>query len=291
MNITKLFRPSTLVSPAVGALLFQLLAIRQSGISLSDVVVVKLIVGIFILAMSNAAGNIINHVVDSYDTDAYHPTKRNRPIVSGQVDRMVAISMSVYIFGASLVLAFVVFGIVPGLLVALIMLMAWAYSAPPRLKKKFIVSNLSIGTPRGFLGVVTAYAFFAHPTIPVMAFGLILGVFVFGVNTTKDLGDYEADKQAGIRNFVTVMGIQGAIQNIIIPFLYIPFLLWVIYITVFGHLAQWQFYMPILALPLSLISHRTLMRRVVVLHENHISWYIFYAEMAVLIILFVLPQL
>lgn len=288
MQIFKLFRPTTLVAPAVGALLFQFLAIHQHGIPVTGYVLFKVAVGMFILAMTNAAGNIINHVVDSYDTDLYHKIKRDRPLASGMVDRMVATSMAVYIFGLSLVLAFVIFGTVPGLLVSLIMFFAWAYSAPPRFKRMLVLGNLSIGTPRGFLGVVTAYSFFADPTQTILAFGLVMGVFVFGVNTTKDIGDMEADRQAGIRNFVTTLGPERAIRWVIVPALYLPFVLWYVFIIISGHAVTWQYYTLFLAIPLSVGVHRTSLST---MGENTAGWYLFYAEMSAMIVLFALPFL
>lgn len=287
-EILKLFRPATLISPAVGALLFQSLAIHDSGITVSEWVVIKAMAGIIILAMANAAGNIINHVVDAGDTDQYHPTKRNRAIASGKIDKLTAISLTVYIFGVSMFSTFIIFGTLSGILVSIILFFSWAYSAPPRFKKRFIMSNLSIGTPRGFLGVVAAYSFFNYPTLPVLAFGLILGVFVFGVNTTKDIGDYDADKRAGIRNFVTVLGVRNAIVFIITPFLYIPYIAWgVFYLMDPNPLLIFVF----LGSLISVMTNVTLVEKTPSTLENHKSWYYFYAEMAAMIILFTVPQL
>lgn len=289
-NILKLFRPATLVAPSTGALFMALLSIHVNTVTIGWLTVLKLCVGIMMMAMANAAGNIINHVVDSYDTDLYHPTKRNRPIASGQIDRMVAISLTVYIFGAAMAISYILFGLLTGILMSVILFFSWAYSAPPRFKKRFISSNLAIGTPRGFLGVVAAYSFFGTPTLSVLAFGLILGVFVFGVNTTKDIGDHDADKAAGIRNFVTVMGIERAVKYVIKPFLYIPFGLWFIYLTTLGTF-DIRNYMMFGAMIVSIATHRELNRHRKSELENDRTWYLFYGEMAVMILLYTVPHL
>lgn len=291
MNIKillKLFRPSTLVAPAVGGLLMSLLAIHTADIHITYYILLKIAIVLSMLAMANAAGNIINHVVDSYDTDIYNPAKRNRPIASGQVDRLVAISMAVYIFGFTLILSYALFPLLPALIMTVILFLSWAYSAPPRFKKYYILSNLSIGTPRGSLGVLVAYSFFAYPDIKVMVFSFILGVFVFGVNTTKDLGDEDPDRKAGIRNFVTVLGGERAKRYIIIPFLYIPFGIWAIYLIIMPY---WQGLLLFLALVFSIWIHISLKRPDNGKMENNSTWYLFYAEMAFIIALFTIPLL
>lgn len=288
-NLMLLFRPATLIAPATGALLMALLAISQSHIALTLDVYLKLAIGMLILAMSNAAGNVINHVVDADDTDAYHPIKRTRAIVSGKVNRMDAISLTVFIFGAAMVISYVIFGVLTGILMSIILFFAWAYSAPPRFKKRFIMGNLAIGTPRGFLGVVTAYSFFAYPTFQVLAFGLIMGVYVFGVNTTKDIGDEIPDRMAGIHNFVTVLGVNKAKKYIITPFLYIPFILWLIYLLAFDN--YWQGYILFAALPISIAINHELMHISSNGMENDRTWYMFYGQMAAMIMLFTLPLL
>mgnify|MGYP001626175402 CR=1 FL=1 len=286
MKIIKLFRPATLVAPMVGASMFSILALKDTGRLLDYYEYVYVFLGAFILAMTNAAGNIFNHIIDAQDTDKYNAIKKNRPIASGEIDPFYANAIAVYIFGFGIVMTFVFFNILSGILISIIMFFAFSYSMFPRFKKMFVVGNMAIATPRGMLGVLTAYSFFSFPTIPVLTFSFILGVFVFLANTTKDISDYDADKKAGIRNFVTVMGVERAIKYIIIPGMYMPFVLYAI-AYVLGMVNNMYVF---LALPLSVYTHYYFSRNRQAIGENDRSWYLFYAQLSLLSILFVIPM-
>ncbi|MEM3986801.1 MAG: UbiA family prenyltransferase [Candidatus Methanomethylicia archaeon] len=282
-----MFRPSTLIVPMVGALFFELLALKDINKLFNWYIYWKVFLGAFVLAMTNAAGNIFNHIIDANDTDLYNPLKKHRPLVTGEIDPYFAMALGVYIFGFGIVITFTLFNILSGLLISIIMFFAFSYSFFPRFKKIFILGNLSIATPRGMLGILTAYSFFNVPNISVLTFSFVVGVFVFFVNTTKDISDYDADKQAGIRNFVTVFGPEKAIKFIIIPGLYIPFLIYGIAELINFVNNNFVF----IGVIMSVVNHFILIRKNVINKENVLSWYLFYTEMGILIILFSIPLL
>jgi len=286
MKLLSLFRPATLVAPMVGAVMFSLLALKDTGRLFDALAYVYVFLGAFILAMTNAAGNIFNHIIDARDTDKFNPIKQNRPLVTGDIDPFYANAIAVYIFGFGIVMTFLLFNKLAGILISIIMFFAFSYSMFPRFKKMLALGNFAIATPRGMLGILTAYTFFAFPNISILTFSFIMGVFVFFVNTTKDLSDYEADKKAGIRNFVTILGINNAVKYIIIPGLYMPFILYLIAYLL--HFVSNPF--VFLALPLSIYTHYYLKNKLGITKENDLSWYLFYAEMSVLSILYVIPM-
>jgi 4-hydroxybenzoate polyprenyltransferase len=286
-NYARLFRPATLFVPMVGAVLFELLALKDTAQISNFAVYWKVFLGAFVLAMTNAAGNIFNHLIDARDTDSYNVLKKHRPLVTGEIDPYIAMAVGVYVFGFGIVIAFSVFNILSGLLISLIMFFAFSYSFFPRFKKMFVLGNLSISAPRGMLGVLTAYAFFNMPNINVLTFSFILGVFVFFTNTTKDLEDYEPDKKAGIHNFVTVLGKDKAIKYIIIPGLYIPFALY----GIAQYIGLVHNYFVYLGLILSVVNHYALIKKNIMINENPLTWYLFYLEMGTIIMLFTVPLL
>ncbi|MEM3264563.1 MAG: UbiA family prenyltransferase [Thermoplasmata archaeon] len=286
-SVVKLFRPSTLLVPMVGALLFELLALKDTHTLSEWSIYWKVLLGAFVLAMTNAAGNIFNHIIDARDTDLYNTLKKHRPLVTGEIDSYLAMALGVYIFGFGMVIAFSVFNVISGLLISLIMFFAFSYSFFPRFKKMLILGNLSISAPRGMLGILTAYSFFNMPNINILTFSFIMGVFVFFVNTTKDLEDYEPDKNVGIRNFVTVLGKNKAIKYIIIPGLYIPFLLY----AVSQYLGLVHNNFVYLAIIMSIINHYVITKKNIIVRENALIWYLFYLEMGLLMLLFIVPSL
>jgi len=287
-GVLKLLRPVTLVAPMLGGIFFGLMAIRENNIAINAETLSSLFVSCFILAMANATSNIFNQIFDR-ELDSLHPQKRNRPIPSGQLTLDEGISIGILLMIATLSLAFYKFGVFYGGTLAIILAFSWMYSSPPlRLKKRLVLSNLAIATPRGGLGIITAYSAFGNPLSnwKVLLAGLCFGIYVFGANTFKDYADYEVDKSMGIRNFVTVYGKERASQ-IVAPFLFIPFI-----IITFSPL-MWlvRILECCIAWPISLIILLILKRdpKLERKLENSILWYLFYTQFSLMIIFYTLP--
>ena len=194
-----------MIPPIVGGIVFSLFALK--GIQLTINHVFLMLLNGFLLACANAISNILNQVYDR-DIDADHPKKRLRPIPSGlvSVDEAMSIVYILTVFTAGL--SYAVFGFIYGLLMSTILVFAWLYSSPPlRLRNKLILSNLAIATPRGGLGILTAYSAFGNPfTMELLVPALAFAIYVFGANTFKDYDDMEADMKHGVESFPIVIG-------------------------------------------------------------------------------------
>jgi len=277
----RLLRPGTLVAPLCGGLLFGLMGIRIASIPFTcDIVLLGFLSG-FLLACTNAISNINNQVHDR-ELDELQPLKKNRPIPSGEVDIDDALSIVVILMIITLGLAWFFFPPFYGIVLSVILAFSWMYNSPPlSLKTRLFWSNFAIATPRGGLGIIVAYSAFADPLdsrilIPAIAFA----VYVFGANTFKDYEDCEVDKKMGVRNFCTVFGREKA-SMIILPFLYIPFL-------IFGLNRS---YLTLLAFPLTLAMTMILRKHPTLKDRGVLMWKLFYAQFALMMLLYALPFL
>jgi len=279
----KMFRPFTLVAVILGSLAGGIIAMKDMhNFSLHNWILLFVI--IFIMSISNASGNVINEI---FDQDIDKISKPYRSLVSGKVKWEYANSMAVMLFGLAIVLSFII-NILFGIIVAIIEFFAWNYSAPPlRFKKRLFWGSLSIATPRGALGLFSVYvglgARWDSWTIAIASFAF--AIYVFAGNWVKDFPDYDADKNNGIRNFVTVWGIRKS-AIISIPFYYVPF----ITITA-GALLHFipitELYVNILLI-LSAIQTYYLVKDPLKKWkgENGITWMIFYVQMGLILLMY-----
>jgi len=276
-----LFRPGTLVAPFCGGLLFGLMGIKVSGLPFTSSVVLLGFLNGFLLACANAISNITNQIHDR-ELDRLQPHKRNRPIVSEEVGIDEALSIVIILMIMTLGLAWFFFPPFYGAVLSTILAFSWMYNSPPlRLKTRLFWSNFAIATPRGALGVITAYSTFANPLDSwILVPALALGIYVFGANTFKDYEDCEVDKKMGVRNFCTVFGKEKA-SVIVLPFLYMPFIIF----------ALNRNYMVLLALPLSLAMTAVLRKNPDLKQRGILMWKLFYAQFSLLMLFYVLPFL
>lgn len=209
----KLSRPFTLLAPAVGGLLFALLAVRLEGVQLTWGLVFRILPMAFILAVANYVGNVLNQVFDR-DIDYANPSKRKRPIPSGAVSPENAMSLAWVLTLIIITVSWLLYGFLTSILLTVILLFAWLYSSPPaRFRSRLYWGNLAIGTPRGMLGVLAAYSSVSGTVhVYVLLVGFIFAVYVFLANTAKDIDDCEYDMLYGVRNFVTVYGKEAGVS-------------------------------------------------------------------------------
>jgi len=280
-NYFKLLRPSTLLAPFCGGLLFGLMAIKVANLPFSFHTIFLGCLSGILLACANAISNITNQVHDR-DIDMLLPRKKNRPIPSGRVTVDEALSIIMILSMVTLSLAWYFLSSFYGATLTVILAFSWMYNSPPfRLKMKLGWSNLAIATPRGALGIIAAYSAFANPLdtrvlIPALAFG----IYVFGANTFKDFEDCEGDKKMGVRNFCTVYGKQKA-STIIIPFLFIPF--FILLAT-----GQTLFFVSVF---LSCVMFALLMEDPTLKDRGVLMWKLFYIQFALTMFLYTLPYL
>ncbi len=229
-----LLRPFTLLAPFIGGICGGLMALGDMGMLQYPQFTgsypfvswgfnhLKLIYGASTLAILNGASNVINQV---YDKDIDAVNKPFRPIPSGKVSIQEAktIAWILYILTAfrAMMINFTF-----AFLIIVLIFVTYAYSAPPlRLKKRFWVSNITIGIARGLLGIVCAWTLFGSIWDPVPWFvGMIICIFLIGAATTKDYTDIKGDKKHGMQTLPIVYGIKKSIA-VISPFFVIPFLL------------------------------------------------------------------
>jgi len=274
----RLLRPFTLIAPLLGGFFFSLMSLK-GVLTLNNLPLIFL--NCFILAMTNATSNIFNQIFDR-ELDSIIPHKKNRPIPSGEVSLDHAISLGVFLLVVTIALGFTLFGVYYGVLLSIILGFSWMYNSPPlRLRARLFWGNLALATPRGGLGIITAYSAFANPLeLEVLLVALAFGVYVFGVNTFKDYDDYEGDLKMGIRNFVTVYGKRNA-SKIIVPFLYIPFIIF--YLAGALHMSP----LLIFSLGITLILYRNPELE----GKGYLLWALFYAQFSLMIILYTLPYI
>jgi 4-hydroxybenzoate polyprenyltransferase len=218
----ELIRPFTLLFPLIAGTAFGVMGAHSTGWANWDLS--TLIMGVGALVLVNAGSNTLNSV---YDVDIDRINKPYRPIPRGAVNPQEALTLAwlLYIFtvwrATATNQAFAAF------LVA-IMFLTIAYSAPPfRLKKRFIVNNVSIALARGLFGVLAAWSIFGDPLHPVpWTVGAVFFVFLVGAATTKDFTDIKGDAAYDIKTLPVVLGVSQAARVsaafFIIPLAIIP---------------------------------------------------------------------
>jgi len=277
----RLLRPGTLVPPMVGGFLFGLMGVKVSGLPFSLQIVLLVVLNGFVLACANAISNILNQVHDR-EADRLQPHKRSRPIPAGEVGVDEALSIVVVLMIMALGLAWFFFPPFYGIVLSVIFTFSWMYNSPPlRLKTRLFWSNFAMATPRGALGIITAYSAFADPLdsrilVPAIAFG----IYVFGANTFKDYEDCEIDKKMGVQNFCTVYGKEKA-SYIILPFLYIPFVVFALY----------ESYLVASVILLSGVMTIILMEDPALKGKGILMWKLFYLQLALMMFLYASPFL
>jgi 4-hydroxybenzoate polyprenyltransferase len=201
----KLFRPVTLVPVLLIALLFGLVG---AGGWPGPLPFLRIVIAGGLLTALNGISNIWNQLGD-WREDSVHPTKAARPLVSGQIDPLMAMSVSVLVLFGSLAVAGMLLPPIFSLLYLAVAFFAWTYSYWPRMKARFPANMLWIGTPRGALGIAAAWVVFGSildyrlwvilfVTVPFVALG----------NESRNIADREADAYAGVRNVATLWGEQ-----------------------------------------------------------------------------------
>lgn len=276
----RLLRPGTLIPPICAGLLFGLMGIKVSGLALNASTLFLGCLSGVLLACANGISNIVNQIHDR-DLDSLTPHKKFRPIPSGEVSVDEALSIVVILVIVTLNLAWFFFPPFYGALLSVILIFTWMYNSPPlRLKNRLFWSNFAIATPRGALGIITAYSVFADPLdtrilIPALAFG----IYVYGANTFKDYEDCAADRSMDVRNFCTVYGKQAA-SKIVLPFLVIPLFVFLPYNI-----------LPFLTFPLSSLMIALLVRDPELKGKGVLMWKLFYLQFSLMMLLYVIPYL
>jgi 4-hydroxybenzoate polyprenyltransferase len=218
----RLLRPFTLIYPMVAVLSGSIIA--AGGFPSFTVLLAMLSAGIL-----NGASNTINQCCD---IPIDRVNKPYRPIPSGRISKDSAFIYGVMLYLFSLVLAWLVnfqfFSI--ALIAAFFTLI---YSIPPfKTKYHGILGNITLMIPRGILPIVAGWSVVRSVfVIEPWVFGIVLGLFVIGANTSKDFSDIKGDRLYGAMTLPVKYGVENAakmmIPSLIIPFLLIPLFVYV----------------------------------------------------------------
>lgn len=282
----KLLRPFTMVAPFVTALVFSIVAMKYSSQPPDIFLYLRIIIGSLTLALANATSNVLNQVWDTVE-DRNNPVKCHRPVASGEISEREAMGLA--FFGMLMMILMAGFvNTTFTILVGLIMLFSFIYSVPPlRTKKRLWWNNITIAIPRGLVGVLASVSIVCNPFIPdFIAVGVIISMYTFAVNPTKDISDIEGDKVAGVRNFCTVYGVKKAMY-ISAFFLILTYVVTVLFVY-FGIITNgWLFVLMLLPVGIAILYLMLFNPEKKFKGENTALWYLFYIQMIIIVVSFV----
>lgn len=224
----RLTRPFTLLMPALGMLTGGFIALGAGARPPAGVPVLvasvglRIALGTLMAAVLNGASNVLNQVCD-LEIDRIN--KPDRVLPAGELTTRQAMRYSVALYVTAVALSVLV-GWTCAAIVLVTAFATWAYSAPPlRLKRRLLVSNLTIAIPRGMLLKVAGWSAVGSIVSSELWFiAMIFGVFVFGAVSTKDFSDVEGDRQHGCVTLPIRYGSRTA-ALLIAPFFFAPSLL------------------------------------------------------------------
>lgn len=286
----RLVKPATLVPVVIAAALFGILALhfQHANLSAPMTYVLPLFVGV-LLAMANLAGNTLGEAIAGRPggEDTLNPRTKDRAVASGAISPDGALSIAIVVWGVALVLSFWV-SLNFGTVMAAITLFAFLYEMPPsRLKRRLWVSNAAIATPRGFMGVWAAWI--GNGGSPwdrvILLAGVLFSVYVYCVNTSKDLSDIKADAQTLHRTLPVVYG-EGFGRGIVALGAFLPFTLYgLLFVWAPGSL-PWPFLLGFV--PAGLLAYLALGRK----DDDwrfrpRVVWYGFYSVLGMMSLLYV----
>ena len=218
-----------------------------------------------VFAFVTGSSNALNQCTD-FSEDMVN--KNYRPIPQGIVTYHEAHTIAYLLYFAGLVRAFILspsFGI----FVTLIALITIFYSLEPvRLKKRFLINNLSLAVARGYLPTIALWSIWGDLSDPLPHyFGIGLVLYLMGATTTKDFPDAEGDFKQGIKTLPTTIGHGPAVATT--GFFFILSYAW------FYWVGMWQF---VTLSPLSVAVMITL-NKTSELHEYTRAWMISYINL------------
>ena len=220
-------RPFTLVMPALGMLTGAVMALGAlpgaaaaiDDTSLLGPVWLRVLVGMLMASVLNAASNGLNQI---HDLRIDRINRPRRMLPRGHLSLAAARRFTAAAYVAAMGLALLV-GWACATITAVAAVLTWAYSAPPfRLKRVFVVSNLTIAASRGWLLPVAGWSICGPITVGEPWFvGFVFAVYVFGATTIKDFADVEGDRREGCHTLPVRLGARRA-ARVAAPFLFAP---------------------------------------------------------------------
>ena len=284
-----MFRPRTLIPPAVGMITGALVALGAQPKWQSHIgdtpgpIALNIFLGALMAMLLNSASNTINQIAD-IENDTIN--KPHRVIPLGQISIKEAWVVGMVVWIAALIFAYIIslqcFWVVTAASVFI-----FNYSMPPlRFKSRTFLANFAIAIPRGLLLPVAAWSSVKTIyTFEPWIIGSVFFIFIFGAATTKDFSDIEGDRYARCNTLPVRYGTKTA-AYIISPFFILPFVLIPIFSN-FGYLTGNKMVLWTLALLLVVLGIVTLWSILkdtdaLAADENHSSWTYMYLMMVIL---------
>ena len=282
-GIIELLRPFTLLAPIIVSSSVMIASLIYSG--KTDIsfltIVVTVIPASICFALLNGASNALNQATDFKEDKLSKPY---RPVPKGVITQKEAQNISFVLFIFAMLLSLTI-NMTFSLFVLAIAFFSITYSLPPRIKKFLFLNQLWVAIPRGFLGILGSWSVFGNPfqNLP-LAIGCIAAIFLFGGTSTKDILDAEADKKAGTKTLVNVLGVK---KTALISFVFMgsAFAL-IVPLIMLNIIEAYLFPLALLVVLSFLIFWLMIHNRKNEKHENTSSWTLMYATYIVYLLLF-----
>lgn len=280
----QLLRPLTLSAPILGGMAGGLMgykAVYGNIPALDDLWIWwRIVFGMVTLLLIQAGNNVLNQAAES-ELDSRG--KPYRPIPKGLVSKDEGYGLVLLLYAVATFRVALVNEMFSLLALSLIVLTVIYSVKPLYLKSRLWWGALNLGLARGALGFLAAYSIFGDPWQPLpMSIALVLAVYVFGTNGTKDFADKEADEEFGIRTLATVYGSRA--RYFVAPFFLIPYPL--IMVLIHMQYLPASFFWMLLLLPVGIWSFYVTVSAAVdtemSITENSVSWVVFYANLGLL---------
>lgn len=236
----ELFRPKTLLPPALGMISGSLVAYgadpKWHGDWLNPswgvgrlfspnnpglMIFQAIVFGAIMSSVLNAASNTINQIADIQNDRINKP---HRVLPTGRLSFKETWVVGLAAWAIALALALLV-NWQCFVIVAVASVFIWAYSMPPaRLKARGLWANFAIAVPRGLLLTVAGWTIVKSAVYAEAWYlGGINFLFILGACTTKDFSDMKGDEAAGCRTLPCIYGEKKA-ATLIAPSFIVPFL-------------------------------------------------------------------
>lgn len=281
----QLVRPLTMMAPLMGGLAGGLMGYKFAFGFVPSLLVglhtvwFPIVYGVVNLLLVQMGNNALNQAAE-VELDAV--SKPFRPIPRGAIDKDEAMGLAMVLYSLALFRSVMV-NEVYSIIMLVIVFSTIGYSLKPTyFKSRLWLGYLDLGFARGGLLFLVSFSIHGNPFMPLpLSIALILAVFVFGANATKDFVDREADASFGIRTLATVYGDQA--RKIIAPFFLTPSLLTGLF--VYAGVLSFSFLWIVLLVPVAAYAVVVLVvmpERQLGLTENTLSWVLFYVYFSML---------
>lgn len=221
------------------------------------------------LAQAQACGQCLNQYAD---VELDRVVKPYRPLPNGLVSKKEALGISLLLAIFAIGTAFIVsdfFVLVVLTTVFFAVIYSNASFSPRRIHPILNIGWLAFS--RGFLPMIGTWSVYGSLN-QGWRYALLAFLWVFGFQSSKDVSDIDGDRQFGIKTVPVVYGTRGLLT------------LMVVCTILYSIFAFYVSYLMLLLVPLGLLAIVTT-KRMSNITENTVSWFLFYAGLALIYVL------